>query len=138
MGFAQNYKTLHFRPFLAKTNDSILRKSPKNLFLGHCGPFFPIFEKMRIFLKNGVWGSLYPLMPSNFMQNMKKSNEPILNNIQKVDFFQLPCPLLLLFALFRGKKALLQKNDSIILNALQYSIYMQKNIKNGKTVQKIQ
>ena len=24
------------------------------------------------FLKNGVWGSLYPLMSSNFMQNMKK------------------------------------------------------------------
>ena len=29
-----NHKTLHFRPFLAKTNDLILLKSPKTLFLG--------------------------------------------------------------------------------------------------------
>ena len=29
------------------------------------------------------------------------------------------------------------QNDNIILNALYHSIYMQKNIKNGKTVQKI-
>ena len=44
-----NHKTLHFRTFLAKTNHSILLKSPKTLFLGHFGPFLPIFEKMRIF-----------------------------------------------------------------------------------------
>ena len=24
------------------------------------------------FPKNGIWGSLYPLMPSNLMQNIKK------------------------------------------------------------------
>ena len=49
---------------------------------------------------------------------------------KKVDFFQLLCPLLLLFTLFRGKKAFLQKNDNI-LNVLWYSIIMQKIIKNG-------
>ena len=67
-----NHIALHFRSFLAKTNDSILRKSPKSLFLGHFGPFFPIFEKMRIFLKNGVWGSLYPLMPSKLYAKYEK------------------------------------------------------------------
>ena len=56
---------------------------------------------------------------------------------KKVDFVQLLLPLLLLFTLFWGKKAFLQKNDNIILNVLWYSIFMQKNIKNGWTVQKI-
>ena len=28
--------------------------------------------KNEKFPKNGVWGSLYPLMPSNFMQNIKQ------------------------------------------------------------------
>ena len=40
------------------------------------------------------------------------------------------------FALFRSKNVFLQKNN-IILNALSYSIYMQKIYKNGKMVQKI-
>ena len=42
-GFAQKvsqHKTLHFRPFLAKTNESIFRKGPKPPFLGLFGPFF--------------------------------------------------------------------------------------------------
>ena len=38
-----NHKTLHFRSFLAKTKDSIFRKSPKTLFLGLFGHFSPIF-----------------------------------------------------------------------------------------------
>ena len=48
----------------------------------------------------------------------------------KVDFAQLLHPLLLLFALFS------RKNDNIILNIFWYSIFMEKNIKNGWTVQK--
>ena len=36
-----NHKTLHFRQFLAKTNDSIYRKSQKPLFLPFLGPFCP-------------------------------------------------------------------------------------------------
>ena len=36
-----NHKTLLFRPFLAKSNDSIFHKSPKTLFLPFCGPFLP-------------------------------------------------------------------------------------------------
>ena len=31
------------------------------------------------FTTNGIWRSLYPLMPFNFMQYIKKSNEPILS-----------------------------------------------------------
>ena len=45
-----NHKTLHFRWFLAKTNYSIFRKSPKTLFLGHFGPFWALFAH---FWENG-------------------------------------------------------------------------------------
>ena len=59
---------------------------------------FPFFRKKIIFLKNGVWGSLYPLMLSNFMQNMKKNlMSQFLAIYKKVDFFQLLCPLLAVF-----------------------------------------
>ena len=34
-----NHKTLHFKSFLAKPNDSIIRKSPITLFLPFLGPF---------------------------------------------------------------------------------------------------
>ena len=99
---------------------------------------FPFFRKLRIFLKNGVWGSLYPLMPSNFMQNMKKIQWANFEQYtKKVDIFQLLCPLLLLFALFWGNRAFFQKSDNNILNVLWYSIFMEKIIKNGWTVQKI-
>ena len=36
------------------------------------GQFFPFLGKMRILPKNGIWGSLYHLMTSNSMQNIKK------------------------------------------------------------------
>ena len=68
-----NHNTLHFRSFLAKSNDSNLHKSQKTLFFRHFWTFFPFFWKMKNFLKNCVWGSFYPVMPSNFMQNMKKN-----------------------------------------------------------------
>ena len=41
------HNTLHFRQFLAKTNDSILRKSQKSLFLDHFCPFFRKWEFSR-------------------------------------------------------------------------------------------
>ena len=66
------------------------------------------------------------LLVSNFMQNMKKSNETILSNIQKVDFSQLLRPIL---AHFLGKRAFFQKSDNNILNDLCNSIFMQENIK---------
>ena len=99
-----NHNTLHFRSFLAKNNDSILHKIIKSPFLPIFGPFFPFFGKMIIFLKNGIWGSIYPLMPSNFMQNIKKIQWANFEQYtKKVDFVQLPRPLLLLFAHFGGK-----------------------------------
>ena len=102
------------------------------------GPFFPFFGKMRILPKNSFRGILYPLMPSNFMQNIKKNLMSKFWAIyKKVDFVQLLRPLLLLFTLFRGKNTFLQKNDIIILNVLWYSIFMQKIIKNSWMVQKI-
>ena len=61
---------------------------------------------------------------------------------KKIIFLKTGCrvnlyPLMLLFALFWGKKAFLQKNDNNIFSVLWYSIFMQKNIKNGWMVQKI-
>ena len=49
-----NHNTLHFRSFLAKTNDSTFHKSPKSLFLPIFGPLsLPFFwEKIRIFVTN--------------------------------------------------------------------------------------
>ena len=96
-------------------------------YLSIFGQFFPFFGKMRILAKNGVWGSLYPLMPSNSMQNIKKSNEPILSNIQKSGFCPTAPPT---FAPFWGHIGIFQKSDNIF-NVLWYSIFMQKIIKNG-------
>ena len=72
-----NHKTLHFRSFLAKTNDSILRKSPKTLFLGLFGPFFPIFQKMRIFPKNPALSLFIIYGPLTSCKISEKTNEPI-------------------------------------------------------------
>ena len=41
-----NHNALHFRSFLAKTNDSILRKCKKKTFLPIFGPFFPFWGKL--------------------------------------------------------------------------------------------
>ena len=72
-----NHITLHFRSFLAKTNDSILCKSP------YFGPFWPfwalftIFEKMRIFPKNPAL-SLYRIYgPLTSCKISEKTNELI-------------------------------------------------------------
>ena len=72
-----NHNTLHFRSFLAKSNDSILCKSPKTLFLGLFGPFFPIFWKILVFLKNRVLSILSLYGPLTSCKIYKKTNEPI-------------------------------------------------------------
>ena len=77
------------------------------------GPFFHFFRKMRMFLKNGVWGSLYPLMPSNFYAKYEKNlMRQFWAIYKKVDFFKLLRPLL---ALYLGKRALFQKIDNNVL-----------------------
>ena len=73
-----NHNTLYFRSFLAKTNDSIFRKSPKTLFLGLFGPLLPIFEKMRIFPKNPALSLFYVYGPLTSCKKIEKTNEPIL------------------------------------------------------------
>ena len=77
-----NHNTLHFRSFLAKTNDSIFRKSPKTLFLGLFWPFLPIFEKMRIFPKNPAVSLFYVYGPWNSCKKIEKTNEPILRTLR--------------------------------------------------------
>ena len=72
-----NHNTLHFRSFLAKCNDSILRKSQKTLFLGLFGHFFPIFWKMRVFPKNRALSLLSLYGPLTSYKISKKTNEPI-------------------------------------------------------------
>ena len=68
-----NHKTLHFMSILAKTNDSILRKSLKTLFWGLFVPFFPIFQKMRIFPEKSGSVTFHHLWTPNFMQNIRKN-----------------------------------------------------------------
>ena len=51
MNFAQYTKKLIFGPKINKNGK---------------------YRQNENFSKNGVWGSLYPLMPSKFMQNIKK------------------------------------------------------------------
>ena len=70
-----NLMTLHFGSFLAKTNDSILRKSPKTLFLGLFGPFwalFPHFSENENFPEKSSSVTFHHLWTPNFMQNIRK------------------------------------------------------------------
>ena len=63
-----NHNVLHLRPFLAKTNDSIFHKSPKPLFLGLFGPFFP-----EIFSEKSGSVTFEYLWTPNFMQKNRKN-----------------------------------------------------------------
>ena len=77
-----NHNTLHFRSFLAKYNDSVVRKSPKNPFLGHFRHFLLIFEKMRIFPKNPALSLFYIYGPLTSCKKIEKTNEPILRTMR--------------------------------------------------------
>ena len=80
-----NHETLHFRSFLAKTNDSILHKSLKTLFLGLFGPFWALFQflgKMRIFPKNRALSLFYIYGPLTSYKKIEKTNEPILRTLR--------------------------------------------------------
>ena len=77
-----NHKTLHFKPFLTKTNGWIFCKSPKTLFFPIFGPFLPIFGKMRIFLKNRAPSLFYIYGPLTSCKKLKKTNEPILRTLR--------------------------------------------------------
>ena len=76
-----NHNTLHFRSFLAKSNDSILSKVQKpyfQVFWGLFGPLLPIFWKIRVFPKNRAL-SLFSLYgPLTSCKKSEKTNETIL------------------------------------------------------------
>ena len=60
-----NHNTLHFMPFPAKINDSILRKGPKTHFLSHFGHFLLFFGKKKIFEKmTASYQTHYGFLPS--------------------------------------------------------------------------
>ena len=60
-----NYNTLHFRSFLAETNESILHKSPK--------PIFPLFWENENFTDKSGSVTFEHLLTPNFMQNIRKN-----------------------------------------------------------------
>ena len=63
-----NHKMLHFRSFLAKTNDSILHKSPKVYF----GAFFHHFWENENFPEKSGSVTFEHLWTPNLMQNIRK------------------------------------------------------------------
>ena len=66
-------KKLINRTVFAKTyNEPILSNIQKKLILGPKINKNGKNRQNKNFTKNGVWSSLYPLMPFNFMQNIKK------------------------------------------------------------------
>ena len=70
-----NNKTLRFRPFPAKTNDTILRKSPKTYFWRKP----PNWVGTGFLLKIRALELFLHLLSPNFIQNIRrKTNEPIL------------------------------------------------------------
>ena len=68
-----NHNTLHFRSFLAKTNDSILRKSKKKAyFCQFLDPFLHFLGKWKFFPEKSGSISFVPLWIRDFMQKIRK------------------------------------------------------------------
>ena len=72
-----NHNTFHFRSFIAKSNNAILHKSTKTVFLGLLGTFSPFFGKLRVFPKNQALSLLSLYGPLTSCKISKKTNEPI-------------------------------------------------------------
>ena len=68
-----NYTNFPFTQTTDKTNDVILLKSPKTMFLGHFLPFLPngdFFKKKLALSHTTIYGPLTPCQVS------EKANEP--------------------------------------------------------------
>ena len=104
-----NHKALHLKSFLAKSIDSILRKSPKTLFLGIFSPFSPIFEKMRIFPKNRALSLFSGNGPLTSCKKSEKNIEPILRKTVTGGKTDSKNPI---FAIFSALFALNLKNEN--------------------------
>ena len=77
----ENQKIEKLKNWKTKKLEKWITRKMENQKTGKLENYFLYFLwKIIILPKNGVWCSLYPLMPSNFMQNIKKNNEPILSN----------------------------------------------------------
>ena len=87
-----NHKTLHFRSLLARTNDSILCKSPKTLFLPYFCPFLgPFCPKSREREFSQIWDLRRKLanhITLHFRSFLAKTNDSILRKSPKTLFFQ--------------------------------------------------
>ena len=123
----------------------------ESVFFSQKWPKMAKICKTGIFLKNGVWGSLYPLMSSNFITEnwvisfcwnglkwsvlcwltlckiWKKSNEPILNNIQKSWFFPTALPTFAPFCPFSGQKGIfIEKWQYHLKRLIAFYLYAKK------------
>ena len=77
-----HHMMLTFRPFLAKTNDSILRNYRKSPFSGHFGHFLPKFGQTRFFPQNRALSLLIIYGPLTSNKKSEKTNEPILRRVR--------------------------------------------------------
>ena len=91
MGLAhKNHKTLHFRLFLAKTNDSIFHKSPKTLFLPFLGSFCPKSREREF---SQIWNLHRKLANHKMLHFLAKTNDSIFRKSPKTLFLGLFGPL---------------------------------------------
>ena len=102
-------------------------------------------SKTGIFLKKGLGSTNTPYWSLTSCKISKKSNEPILSNIQinsqaqcwassaklwkKLFLSNCSAHFCSFFTPLWGKHIFFQKSDIIILNVLWYSIFMQKKLK---------
>ena len=122
-----NHKTLHFRPFLAKTNDSIFRKSPKPLFLPFLGPFCPKTREREFFQIWDLRRKLANHKMLHFRSFLAKTNDSILRKGKKN-------PILgafwALFPHFSENENFPEKSGCVTFEHLWTPIFMQNIRKN--------
>ena len=112
-----NHKTRHFRPFHAKTNNSIFCKSPKSPFLP---PFFHFWWKWEF---SQIWGLRRKLANDNtlhFRSFLGKTNDSILCKSPKSPFLPIFGPF------FWGEnESYPEKLDSVTFEPLWTPNFMQ-------------
>ena len=76
-----NHNTLHFKSFLAKTNNSTWCKSPNPPFLPIFRPFFHFFEKWEFSWKIRLSSLLCLYVTLTSCKISEKNNEPIMRKV---------------------------------------------------------
>ena len=125
--FRRNHVTLHFRSFLAKTNDSIFAQKSKNhifaLFLPFLGRFCPKSREREF---SQIWDLRRKLANHNklhFRSFLAKSNDSILRNFVQKPYFWA-------FSHFRENENFPEKSGPVTFLHLWSLNFMQKNRKN--------